>query len=369
MRLALLELRRRPGRFVAATVLLGLVALLLLFLGGLLDGLVLRQTAAIRAQRGDVIVYDATAEQSFVRSRVAPDLRALVAAAPGVTDVGGLGVVQLGARLPGKGPRDLADVALFGYERAPKGVPEPPPAGQGYADEILKDSGVTKGMTILLGPARTQVTVVGFVKNTVFEAQGSVWVEPGTWRAALGANRPDARVGEGVFQALVVSGSGGSAALAGAIDGATGGRTTTLPVAVAADGQPGVKQQKGTFNQIIGATIVIAIVVVALFFALLTVERTGLYGVLKAVGAGSRTLFAGIVAQAVITTAIASVVASAIALLVNATVPAGGVPFTLYPSRVASSIALLLLAAVIGCVFSLRRVLRVDPASAIGGGT
>jgi ABC-type antimicrobial peptide transport system permease subunit len=32
-----------------------------------------------------------------------------------------------------------------------------------------------------------------------------------------------------------------------------------------------------------------------------------------------------------------------------------------------SSVAFLLLAAVIGCVFSLRRVLRVDPATAIGG--
>jgi putative ABC transport system permease protein len=369
VRLALLELRRRPGRFVVATVLLGLVALLLLFLGALLDGLVLRQTSAIRAQRGDVIVYDATAEQSFVRSRITPEVRALVAATPGVTDVGGLGVVQLGARLPGRGPRDLADVALFGYERPPKGVPDPPPAGQGYADEILKDSGITKDMTILLGPARTPVTIVGFVSNTVYQAQGSVWVAPDTWRAALAANRPDSRVGAGVFQALVVSGDGSASALVAAIDRASGGRTSSLSVSDAANSQPGVKEQQGTFNQIIGATIVIAIVVVALFFALLTVERTGLYGVLKAVGASTRTLFAGIVAQAVVTTLIASVVAGAIALVVNAAVPAGGIPFTLYPSRLFSSIALLLLAAVVGCIFSLRRVLRVDPASAIGTGT
>ena len=52
------------------------------------------------------------------------------------------------------------------------------------------------------------------------------------------------------------------------------------------------------FNQIIGVTLVIAIVVVALFFALLTVERIGLYGMLKAIGARSRTLFGGVVVQA-----------------------------------------------------------------------
>ena len=40
MRLALRELRRRPGRFATATVILTLIAVLLMFLGGLLDGLI-----------------------------------------------------------------------------------------------------------------------------------------------------------------------------------------------------------------------------------------------------------------------------------------------------------------------------------------
>jgi hemin transport system permease protein len=34
MRLALRELRRRPGRFVTATIILTLVAVLVMFLGG-----------------------------------------------------------------------------------------------------------------------------------------------------------------------------------------------------------------------------------------------------------------------------------------------------------------------------------------------
>ena len=46
----------------------------------------------------------------------------------------------------------------------------------------------------------------------------------------------------------------------------------------------------------------------ALFFALLTVERIGLYGMLKAIGARSRTLFGGVVTQAIVVTVIASVI-------------------------------------------------------------
>ena len=55
------ELRRRPSRFIVATVVLSFLATLLLFLGGLLDGLYLGSTGAIRAQQGDVIVFSSGA--------------------------------------------------------------------------------------------------------------------------------------------------------------------------------------------------------------------------------------------------------------------------------------------------------------------
>ena len=43
---------------------------------------------------------------------------------------GGIGIVQLGARGPASGPRDLAGNALFGYELAPSGVPPPTAPGE-----------------------------------------------------------------------------------------------------------------------------------------------------------------------------------------------------------------------------------------------
>ena len=57
MKLALRELIRRPGRFVTATLILTLIAVLLMFLGGLLDGLTRSATGAVRAQDADAIVY------------------------------------------------------------------------------------------------------------------------------------------------------------------------------------------------------------------------------------------------------------------------------------------------------------------------
>jgi len=370
MKLALRELRRRPGRFITATVILFLIALLLMFLGGLVDGLIDNSTGAVRAQQGDVIVFSSDAKDSFLRSKIDADLRATIEAVPGVGKVGGIGVIQLGARIPGKGPRDLADTALFGYELAPTGVPETPPAlGQAYADETLKSKGVEQGMEILVGPYRAPVTIVGFVSDTGYLGQGSLWASPATWRQVATTNKSVSTLPDGEFESLVVRGDGtiGAGDLAAAIDTAGAGATKTLTISEAADAIPGVKEQRSTFAQIIGVTVAIAIVVVALFFALLTVERTGLYGVLKAIGAGSGTLFLGVLLQAVIVTLIASVAAGALAVVLDLVIPAGSIPFKIGPGRLINSSLQLLLAAAIGCAFSLRRVLKIDPASAIGG--
>ena len=364
MRLALKELRRRPGRFATATVILTLIAILLMFLGGLLDGLIAISTGAIRAQDADAIVYSDTAQASFVRSRIEPGLRAQVETVDGVTEVGGIGNVQLGARVPGNGPRDLASVALFGYELAPEGVPDAPAYGQAWADESIKADGVEEGMVIEVGPARTPIEIVGFVEDTNFNGQSSLWASPDTWRDTLSANRPDAQLGPDVFQALIVRGDGDD--LPGAIDAATGGATDSYTVDGAVDAIPGITEQQATFNQIIGVTVAIALVVIGLFFALLTVERTSLYGVLKALGAKSSTIFAGLVAQAVVVTAIAATIAGALVVLLDVLLPPGSIPLLVTPTRILLSVGLLLVAAVLGCSFSLRRVLRIDPASAIG---
>ena len=299
-----------------------------------------------------------------MRSRIEPGLRAQVETVDGVTEVGGIGNVQLGARVPGNGPRDLASVALFGYELAPESVPDAPAYGQAWADESIKADGVEEGMVIEVGPARTPIEIVGFVEDTNFNGQSSLWASPDTWRDTLSANRPDAQLGPDVFQALIVRGDGDD--LPGAIDAATGGATDSYTVDGAVDAIPGITEQQATFNQIIGVTVAIALVVIGLFFALLTVERTSLYGVLKALGAKSSTIFAGLVAQAVVVTAIAATIAGALVVLLDVLLPPGSIPLLVTPTRILLSVGLLLVAAVLGCSFSLRRVLRIDPASAIG---
>jgi putative ABC transport system permease protein len=369
---ALTEMRRRPQRFVTAAVILTLMSVLLMFLGGLLDGLVAGSTDGLAAQPGQLLVFSADAQGTLTRSRIAGDQRPRIAEVDGVDSIGGLSVIQLGARRGDPASRDLVDVAVFAYELAPRGVPAPPADGQVWADASIEADGVSAGTTLLVGPARTPLTVAGLVADTTYAGQASLWASPATWRAVAAANRPDIAVSEDVSQALVIGAADpaldteGLAALARSIDGANAGATETFTIAGAIDAVPGIAQQRSVFSQIIGVTLLVAAVVVALFFALIVVERTSLYGVLKAMGARRGALVGGVVAQAVVVSLVAAAAGTGLAAGLAAALPPGSIPFTLSAARVIASIVLILAASVLGCLTSLRRVLRIHPASAIG---
>ncbi len=178
MRLALRELRRNPGRFVVATITISVIAILLMFLGALLDGLLQLSTGAYQAQRGQLIVLSADSKGVLGASQLSKDAYTTVTAATEdatgreVVDpsaggtgpaIGGYGETTLGARLSGGDDRDLVSVRLRGYELAPAGLPATAPdAGKVWADPDLVGK-FEVGDVLELGPARAEVEVIGFL--------------------------------------------------------------------------------------------------------------------------------------------------------------------------------------------------------------
>ncbi len=363
MMLALRELRREPRRFVTAAIVLTLLVVLLLFLGGLLDGLYLGSTGALRAQRANVLVYSADANNSIIRSRIDSPTRARVQHVSGVTDVNGLGITLTGTTVPGQ--RTLADTAVIGYERAANGVPAPPAEGEAWADRRLETFGVRVGQTLGVGPQKVPVRIKGWVHDTNYLLQGALWVHPATWRTVQATSRPDAAVATATFEVLVVRGTPPAAQLARDIDTATHGTTKTLTKNEAVLSSPGTREQKSTFAGIIDVTFLVVGLVVALFFVLLTIERTALYGVLKAVGAKTSRLLAGLITQALVIGTVAFVVGELVTVGLAAILPAK-IPLTLQSSRAVSTYVGVIIAAMLGGSISLRRIVRADPMTAIG---
>lgn len=365
MKLALTELRRRPGRFATAGLILFLIATLLMVLGGLSQGLNGGNDGAVRAQRADLLVFSQTADRSIPQSLVTAGDRSLVESVDGVASVDALRLTQLGARRPDRDPRDLLDVSVFGTDLGVRDVRAGIEPGTAWADRRLEERGVDVGDELLLGPARTRLTVAGFVDDSAFLAQPTLWVGTRAFDAIVAANKPDEVLAPGDQQVVLVQldADADAATVAAAIDLATGSTETLTRASAAAAIEP---IDGGTLQSIIYVTTAIAAAVVALFFALLTSERLGLYGVLKAIGARDRTLLVGVVGQAVVLTLVGLLVAIPLAVVFDAVVPPDAIPFALDPGRVVVSAGLLLSASVLGAAFTLRRVLRVEPASVIG---
>lgn len=367
MKVALLELVRRPGRFVAAGGILTLIAILLMFIGGLLDGLLGSSTGAFRAQRGELMAFSASSNRSLPRSLIPITTEDAVAGVTGVKQVGGLGITQAAAR-PGSDPntRSLIPIVVIGYETPPNGLEntkvEP---GTVYADSAIRSRGIEIGDTLLLGAPRTPVKVAGFVDDSRLSGQISLWTPLRSWNEIAASIRPGTGDSD-LVQALVIDTDEPDDVMIDRIERSSNGSLEVLSLTDAIDSLPGVATQRTTVNQVIGVTVVVALVVIALFFALITIERTTLYGVLKAIGASNRTLFGGVVLQAITLAVAASLIAALLSIALAVLVPPGTLPYSLSAQRIGLSSLLLLVAAIGGCAFSLRRVLGVDPATAIG---
>jgi putative ABC transport system permease protein len=370
VRLAFAEIRRNRGRFVAITFALALVSLLVLILAGLSDGLWYGATGAIRNSRADLIVVSGDSLKSIARSNLPLSDVDRVGAVPGVADAGALGMVSGSAQ----GPRGAITVAVVGFLPGRPGAPPDvqsgrlPAAGErgvAAADTTMRDKGVRLGSTVTV--ASVPLRVVGFVRDAQYLLQPTLWTPVEVWQDIRARIQPETGGDPGRVQALPVRLAPGASATAvqRRIDAALGDSTTiTRDAAVLAI--PGAAQMRSTFLQIIVTSFLVAGLVIALFFALVTLEKRDLLATLKALGASNGRLIRGLLAQALLVSGagllLGGLAARGITLLLPPSFPAvfrGQTTLTL--------ILVTLLTATAGAALSFRRVARIDPASALGG--
>jgi putative ABC transport system permease protein len=361
MKMAARELLRRPRSFFVPVGILLLLALLLLYPSAILDGILEDTSAAIHNAPADLIVYSHEANGVILRSRLDPGTQAQVATVEGVAQVASFDVILFAGRV--QGLEGSIGLAVQASDQPLQGVVPAP--GEALADVSLREKGVEEGSQIAIGPLQTPVTVSGFTEGRNLWFANGLVVDKSTWLATLGQTAPSADVGSGT-QALLVTAEADADlnALATAVDEATSGTTQSLTRADAVRAMPGVEQQESTFGYIRLVTLTVALVVVGLFLSFMTLERAPLYAVLKAVGASSRQLFVVLMVQVLMITIVAVTAAAGVTYLL--TLIPFELPTTMRPERLIETLVALSLTAVIGSTLSLRKVVRVDPADAIG---
>ncbi len=361
MMLALNEIRRGRGRFAAIIGALSLIVFLVLTLAALADGLFFGSTGAVRSTTATAYAFAPDAKGSLIRSSIKESEVAVAAKSPGVERASGVGVL-LSSGDTTAGEQDLA---IFGVEPDGAGVPTsivsgalPAPGADGDAaiDKSLADQGVAIGDTITVGDK--SVEVVGIVSDASYQLQPTVWTTLPTWREMRNSVRPEFTGVTDDINAVAIEAAPGTAP---EVKGLTVLTAEETGLAI-----PGVEQQASTLNTIIYTTLAVAALVVALFFALIVLEKRELFAALKALGTSTARLGWGVVLQAVIASAIGVVIGAVVSRLLGLVVPEQ-VP-TLFRTDTLISIAIFtLVAGVLGAAFSLRRIARIDPATAIGG--
>lgn len=378
MRLFWRELLRKPRSFLVPVGTLLLLALLLLYPSAILDGVVQDGTAALRNAPADLIVYAHDANGVILRSQITPGLRRDVATVDGIDELATFDVMLLTGKVMFDDDAQPLGLAVLASDQ-PIGD-EVPKIGEALADQSLRGKGgLTTGSKILVGPFHLPVTVTGFTSGTNLLFSGGLVVNKSTWLAALGDNAgagaaenlasaadERARLAAAGSQALLVTVAPGADAstVAAAIDKATDGVTQTMTRSAAVKAMPGVAQQEATFGYIRAVTFAVALVVVGLFLSFLTLERAPLYAAMKAIGASSSQLSFGMVLQVLWITDIALYSAIIVTWLLTR-LPIE-LPTELRWARIMETGFALRTAAVVGASLSLRRVMRIDPADAIG---
>lgn len=362
MNLGFVELRRTPGRFAAVAGAVGFIVFLALILAALSDGLYLGSTGAYRSSSAEVFVFSEGSDFELSGSTLDEEVAAEVAAAEGVAEVGRLSSFNTTATSDG----EELQLTLIGADEAtmPSVLADGrrPEAGslEVLIDQQTSRRGLDVGSIISVndGP---DLEVVGVAEDAGFGFT-TAWADHDVFHEVRAGVRPELAQLAGTSQTLGVSTSGEGAVPA--IEAIGGVEVATVQDAI--DALPAASQQKSTLDAIVYTTFVVAAIVVGLFFALITLEKRNEYAVLKAVGMSNWTLIGAIFTQAIVASVIGFTIGFGLSRLAGIVIPADIPALFLAPTAVTLLVITLVMGA-LGAVFSFRRVIKIDPASALGG--
>ena len=343
--ISLRDLQWRRRRFAIAVLVAGLAFALTLVMDGLLEHIRLESVRTVQLFDADGWVVSHGASGPFTTTKLLPQATtATVAHAAGVKDASPLLMLR---STVGK-----VDVNMVGYE--PGGMTEPTRVVHGRVATAPNEAMVDKTLGIGAGKTVTfaghTYPVVGVLKDTSFYfGTPTVFLPIATAQKALVAGQP--------LASTIVT-RGRPTSLGSGFDVMTNDQ-------VRADLDRTLEKSTQTLDMINGLLWLVAAGIIGSIIYMSALERVRDFAVLKATGASSSRLMAGLGLQALILAVLSGIVASILAMLLAPLFPfPAEIPTSGYLTLLAVSLVVGLLASLAG----LRRVAHIDPALAFGGG-
>jgi putative ABC transport system permease protein len=333
-------------------------------INGLGIGLNKQAGSALLDLEADAIAYSSSSRLSVIRSELPSSVVEEVGSVDGVKDSSPLGYLSVNTKNP---DGDIQAVALLGFLPGQLGEPKITNGKQLSADDkrgVLVDAKFLKVSNLIIGNTITLVNrlqtydfvIVGEVSEGYFFFQPVVYLLLDSLREVkYGANTPDTPLAS----VVLVKG-----------DDLVGIKTADFEIVskqTAFANIEGVEGQQQTINALRLFGFLIGAMVIGIFFYVLTLQKIQQIGSLKALGASNFFLFKQMLVQ-VLTIIVIGLIVSTVAAygtysLLSRLPQAVPISFNIETFLITS--LLFIVTGLVGLIFSLRKVSKVDPIIAI----
>ncbi|WP_068505222.1 ABC transporter permease [Paenibacillus kribbensis] len=370
MFLAIREMRFAKARYLLIATIMVLVSFLVLFVTGLAQGLAYDNAASIKNMAATHFIMEQDSDHRFTRSQIDQSLLAEAGLIAGAENAEPLGV-KMTTVIPA-GDTQKIDVTLLAINpggwlepKVTEGSPLSDEAkGRVLVDKTMADYGVKIGTTIEDQASGTKWIVNGFVKNESFSHTPAVFLNKQDWvnlQAQAQARQGADPASSIVFNAIAIKGVPEKVKdLQAALP-----NTEVVTKSEAVSAIPGYKEEQGSLMMMIAFLFVISAFVLAVFFYVITIQKTSQFGILKAIG--TRTAYlAGSVASQVLALSVGSLFISVILLQLFESILPSSMPFQLGYSTLLLTCLIFVAMSLAGSLFSVWKVTKIDALDAIG---
>lgn len=376
--LALKEIIHNRWRFLLIALIVALITTLVLFIAALAEGLGSGNREYLEKLNGELVVYQSGVDLSIAASRIGRSTLSELRRVEGVADVGQVGTSSATLMLP---EGETLDVSLLGVEPGRPGEP-PVEAGRGLersrSNEIILDrnaalrSGLGVGDIVTIKSIQGteeefyDLEVVGVSDGRQYFLAPTVFVPYLTYEKIRPQGAESDQRGELISNIVAVKLA--DPAELEAVQERINSRVGDVEAVdrkTAYEATPGYAAQQSTLDTQRYFTLFIGILVIGGFFQIQTLQKVAQIGMLKAIGATSRTIATASITQIVAINALGVAIGTVGSLLLSLTFPVE-VPIVFTGNSVVSAVTALLLIGPLGGLVSVFALLKIEPLTALG---
>ncbi|HDJ7701454.1 TPA: FtsX-like permease family protein [Staphylococcus aureus] len=349
MFLAWNEIRRNKLKFGLIIGVLAMISYLLFLLSGLANGLINMNKEGIDKWQADAIVLNKDANQTVQQSVFnKKDIENKYKRQATLKQTGE--IVSNG--------HQKGNVLVFGVEKSSFLVPslieghKATKDNEVLADETLKNKGFKIGDTLTLSQSDEKLHIVGFTESAKYNASPVIFTNDAT------IAKINPRLTGDKINAVIVRDTNWK-------DKKLNQELEAVNINDFIENLPGYKPQNLTLNFMISFLFVISATVIGIFLYVMTLQKTSLFGILKAQGFTNGYLANVVISQTLILAFFGTAIGLLLTGVIGAFLP-DAVPVKFDVLTLLVFAIVLMIVSVLGSLFSILTIRKIDPLKAIG---